>query len=106
MKKTVQTMAGPVFVAVKTRECANPSCEHYGEYYYANSVLSISLQSSTYGLDVLAFIEWQHEKEHKQYVEIQQELNQRKIMMKEHNVEKLYRQFLALLGTTSRVRKD
>jgi len=39
-------------------------------------------------------------------VEIQQELNQRKIMMKEHNVEKLYRQFLALLGTTSRVRKD
>jgi hypothetical protein len=42
MKKTVQTLTGPVFIAGKTRECANPSCEHSGEYYYANSVLSIT----------------------------------------------------------------
>ena len=103
MKKTVQTLDGAVFVAGKTRECANPSCEHSGEYYYANSVLSISLPSSTYGLDVLAFIGWQHEKEHKQFVEIQRELNQRKIMVNERNVGKLYRQFLALLGATSGV---
>lgn len=101
MRKTVQTLQGPVFVAGKTKECANPACEHSGEHYYANSVLSISLPSSTYGLDVLAFIGWQHEKEHKQLVEIQRELNKRKIVVNERNVGKLYRQFLALLGATS-----
>lgn len=101
MHKTVQTLQGPVFVAGKTKECANPACEHSGEHYYANSVLSISLPSSTYGLDVLAFIGWQHEKEHKQLVEIQRELNKRKIVVNERNVGKLYRQFLALLGATS-----
>jgi len=101
MRKTIQTLQGPVFVAGKTKECANPDCEHSGEHYYANSVLSISLPSSTYGLDVLAFIGWQHEKEHKQLVEIQRELNKRKIVVNERNVGKLYRQFLALLGATS-----
>jgi hypothetical protein len=101
MQKTVQTMRGPIFVAGKTRECANPNCDHSGEHYYANSVLSISLPSSTYGLDVLAYIGWQHEKEHKQFVEIQRELNQRKIEVNKRNVGKLYRQFLALLGATS-----
>ena len=101
MKKTVQTLEGPVFIAGKTRECVNLLCEHSGEYYYANSVLSISLPFSTYGLDVLAWIGWQHEKEHKQFVEIQRELNHRKILVIERNVGKLYRQFLALLGATS-----
>jgi len=101
MHKTVQTLQGPVFVAGKTKECANLSCEHSGDHYYANSVLSISLPSSTYGLDVLAFIGWQHEKEHKQFVEIQRELNKRKIEVNKRNVGKLYRQFLALLGATS-----
>lgn len=86
MCKTVQTLQGPVFVAGKTKECANLSCEHNGDHYYANSVLSISLPSSTYGLDVLAFIGWQHEKEHKQFVEIQCELNKRKILVNERNV--------------------
>jgi hypothetical protein len=52
-------------------------------------------------LDVLAYIGWQHEKEHKQFVEIHRELNQRKILVNERNVGKLYRQFLALLGATS-----
>jgi len=101
MSKTVQTMLGVVFVAGKTKECVNPACPHYGEHYYANSVLSISLPYSTYGLDVLALIGWQHEKEHKQLVEIQRELNQRKIVVNERNVGKLYRQFLALLGGVS-----
>jgi len=73
----------------------------FGYGYYANRVLTISLPSSTYGLDVLAFIGWQHEKEHKQLVEIQRELNKRKIVVNERNVGKLYRQFLALLGATS-----
>jgi hypothetical protein len=61
-------------------------------------VLRISLPYSTYGLDVLAFIGWQHEHEHKQFVEIQQKLNRRGVLVNERNVGKLYRQFLALLG--------
>ena len=98
MRKTVQTMAGPVFVAGKSKKCVNPDCTHEGSHYYASRTLSISLPYSTYGLDVLAFIGWQHEHEHRQLVEIQRELNQRDILVNERNVGKLYRQFLALLG--------
>jgi hypothetical protein len=61
-------------------------------------VLLLSLPKSTYGLDVLAYIGWQHEHEHRQLVEIQRELNRRGIEINERNVGKLYRQFLALLG--------
>jgi len=66
-------------------------------HYYATQVLWISLPFSTYGLDVLAFIGWQHEHEHRQLVEIQRELNGRGVMVSERNVGRLYRQFLALL---------
>jgi len=97
MRKSVQTMKGPLFVAGKSKECANLECTHYG----ASEVLLISLPSSTYGLDVLAFIGWQHEHEHRQLVEIQRELNQRGVLVNERNVGKLYRQFLALLGGLS-----
>jgi len=100
MRKTVQTMDGAVFVAGKSKECTNSSCTHFGKHYYATSVLKYSLPYSTYGLDVLAFIGWQHEHEHQQLVEIQRELNQRGVEINESNVGKLYRQFLALLGGT------
>lgn len=98
MRKTVQTLAGPLFVAGRSKKCANPACAHYGTHYYASGVLLISLPASTYGLDVLAFIGWQHEHEHRQLAEIQRELNQRGVLVNERNVGKLYRQFLALLG--------
>ena len=98
MRKTVQTLAGPLFVAGKSKECANAACAHFGQHYYASGVLMISLPFSTYGLDVLAFIGWQHEHEQRQLVEIQHELNRRGIAINERNVGKLYRQFLALLG--------
>jgi hypothetical protein len=71
-------------------------CQHAGAHYYASGVLLISLPYSTYGLDVLAFIGWQHEHEHRQLIEIQRELNRRGIAINERNVGKLYRQFLAL----------
>ncbi|BCL37752.1 transposase [Nostoc sp. MS1] len=100
MRKTVQTMDGVVFVAGKSKECTNSSCTHFGKHYYATGVLKYSLPYSTYGLDVLAFIGWQHEHEHQQLVEIQRELNQRGVEINESNVGKLYRQFLALLGGT------
>ena len=98
MRKSVQTMDGPLFVAGKSKKCINPDCSHCSGHYHASGVLRISLPYSTYGLDVLAFIGWQHEHEHKQFVEIQHQLNQHGVMVNERNVGKLYRQFLALLG--------
>ena len=106
MRKSVQTMGGPLFMAGKSKKCINPDCSHCGGHYHASGVLRISLPYSTYGLDVLAFIGWQHEHEHKQFVETQQELNRRGVLINERNVGKLYRQFLALLGgMNARVKK-
>ena len=98
IRKYVQTMNGPVFVAGKTKKCVDPRCTHRDEYYYARGVLLISLPHSTYGLDVLAFVGWQHEQEHRQLVEIQHLLNERGILINERSVGNLYRQFLALVG--------
>lgn len=100
MRKTIQTLNGAVFVAGKGKECANAECEYFGKHYLAYGVLKYSLPQSTYGLDVLAFIGWQHEHEHQQLVEIQRSLNGRGVEINESNVGKLYRQFLALLGGT------
>ena len=99
VKKYVQTLSGPVFIAGKTNRCTNPLCIHPGATYYASGVLAISLPHSTYGLDVLAFIGWRHEHDHKQLIEIQRDLQQRGLLINERTVGKLYRQFLALLGT-------
>jgi hypothetical protein len=101
MRKTIQTMKGPLFLAGRAKVCANEKCSHKGIRYYASQVLLLSLPSSTYGLDVLAYIGWRHEHEQRQFVEIQRELNQKGIDINERNVGKLYRQYLALLGATS-----
>jgi hypothetical protein len=98
VRKYVQTMKGPLFVAGKSKKCASSECSHSGHHYHASRVLRISLPQSTYGLDVLAFIGWQHEHEHKQFVEVQEMLNQRGMEVSERHVGRLYRQFLALLG--------
>ena len=89
---------GPYLWQGKSKACLNPACRNYQKQWYAARVWLYSLHGSTYGLDVLAWIGWQHEHEHRQLVEIQRELNQRGIEINERNVGKLYRQFLALLG--------
>lgn len=101
MRKSVQTLKGSLFVAGKTKECTNVNCSHVGKHYYASQASLISLPKSTYGLDVLAYIGWQHEHEHQQLVEIQRELSERGILINERNTGKLYRQFLAFLGVMS-----
>jgi hypothetical protein len=103
MRKTIQTMQGPLFVAGRAKMCTNGECPHSGTRYYAGQVLLLSLPDSTYGLDVLAYIGWRHEHDQRQLVEIQWELNQKGIEVNERNVGKLYRQYLALLGANSEV---
>lgn len=97
-RKYVQTMNGPLFVAGKSKKCGSPDCIHREHHYHASGMLRISLPQSTYGLDIMAFIGWQHEHEHKQFVEIQKQLNQCGIEVSERHAGRLYRQFLALLG--------
>lgn len=98
VRKTVQTMNGPQFLAGRAKVCVNAECSHPGTRYYASQVLLYSLPKSTYGLDVLAYIGWRHEHDQRQLVEIQRELNQKGVEINERNVGKLYRQYLALLG--------
>jgi len=101
MRKNIQTMQGPLALAGRAKECTNEKCLHTGMRYYASQVLLLSLPSSTYGLDVLAYIGWRHEHDQRQFVEIQRELNEKGIEINERNVGKLYRQYLALLGANS-----
>jgi hypothetical protein len=100
MRKTIQTLNGPLRLAGRAKECTNEKCIHPGTRYYAGQVLLLSLPSSTYGLDVLAYIGWRHEHVQRQLVEIQRELNQKGIDINERNVGKVYRQYLALLGAS------
>lgn len=100
-RKTIQTLKGPLFVAGKSKECQNEACQNKGKRYYASRVWLMSLPRSTYGLDVLAYIGWRHEHDHRQLVEIQQELNQHGIEVNERNVGRLYRHFLALMSANS-----
>jgi hypothetical protein len=101
VRKTIQTLDGPLFVAGRAKICTNAECPHSGTRYYASQVWLFSLPTSTYGLDVLAYIGWRHEHDQRQLVEIQRELNQKGVEINERNVGKLYRQYLALLGATS-----
>ena len=79
VRKTIQTMQGPLFLAGRAKVCPNVECTHGGTRYYASQVLLLSLPNSTYGLDVLAYIGWRHEHDQRQLVEIQRELNQKGI---------------------------
>lgn len=106
IKKTVQTLKGPIFVAGKNKSCLNPACFYFQKRYYASGVLKYSLPHSTYGIDVLAFIGWEHEQKHRQLKEIHQDLNKAGVLINERNVGKLYRQFLALLGGTHLQKQD
>jgi hypothetical protein len=76
--KIVQTLTGRVNVRAYGYRCSNPTCPHPEARYHAvKEVLRLSLPFGTYGLDVLAFIGWQREREHRQLVEIQALLNER-----------------------------
>ena len=98
MRKYVQTLTGPLYVSGKSKVCVNEGCAYQGRHYHARGALQNSLPFSTYGLDVLAYIGWQHEQEHKRLKEIQAQLNEQGVLVSERHVGRLYRQFLALLG--------
>ena len=97
--KAVQTLEGPVNVRAYGYQCTAPTCPHPEVRYHAvKEVLRISLPFGTYGLDVLACIGWQRDREHRQFVEIQRLLQARGLRISERHVGRLYRQYLALLA--------
>ena len=105
INKDVQTLDGVVNVRAYGYYCSNPNCPHPEERYHAvKQVLHISLPFGTYGLDVIAFIGWQREREHRQFAEIQGRLSSRGVAISERHVGRLYRQYLALLaGLTEQI---
>ncbi len=104
--KNVQTLNGDFYVVAYSRKCPNSECDNFGKHYHTSGHLKISLPYSTYGLDVVTFIGIQHEREHKQFIEIEDLLNDRGVEINDSSVGRLYRSFLALMGGTWSKRRE
>ena len=96
--KTIQTLGGEFHVVAYSRRCTNPDCSVCGKHFHSGEHLKLSLPYSTYGLDVIARIGQQRQREHKQFVEIQQQLNEQGVEINDTSVGRLYRLFLALMS--------
>jgi hypothetical protein len=96
-RKTVQTLEGEFYVVAYSRVCQNPDCSKSGTHYHAAEHLKVSPPYSTYGMDVIAFVGIQRDREHKQFGEIEGRLNERGVEINDWSVGRLYRLFLALV---------
>jgi len=98
--KTVQTLNGEFYVVAYSRVCGTLECACYGHHYHASGHLKVSLPYSTYGLDVVAYVGTRRERHHKQFIEIEDELNEQGVEINDKSVGRLYRQFLVLMSGT------
>ena len=105
-RKTVQTMQGEFYVVAYSRVCQNAECSVCGAHFHAGAHLKVSPPSSTYGMDVIAFVGIQRDREHRQFTEIQELLNQRGVQINDTSVGRLYRLFLALIEGTWPKRRE
>ena len=94
--KTIQTLAGKFHIVAYSRRCANPECRACGKHFHSVEHLKLSLPYSTYGLDVIARIGIQRQREHKRFGEIRHHLNQQGVAINSNSVSRLYRLFIAL----------
>ena len=104
--KTVQTLDGDFYVVAYSRLCQNAECSDYGAHFHAAEHLRVSPPYCTYGMDVIAFIGIQRDREHKQFAEIQGLLNERGVAINDWSVGRLYRLFLALVEGTWPQRRE
>ena len=104
--KTVQTLSGELYVVAYSRICRTPECDENGTHFHAGGHLRVSPPYSTYGLDVIAFVGIQREREHKQFTEIEELLNERGVQVNDSSVGRLYRLFLALVEGTWPKRRE
>lgn len=98
--KTVQTLDGDFYVVAYSRVCQNSECSKFGTHFHASGHLRVSPPYSTYGMDVVAFVGIQHDREHKQFTEIEDLLNERGVAINDWSVGRQYRLFLALVEGT------
>ena len=99
INREVQTMSGPLNVRAYGWCCGAETCSHPLVRYRARrSLWRISLPKCGYGLDVVAHIGWERDKNFRQFSEIQLDLQSRGIYISERHVGRLYRQYLSLLG--------
>lgn len=96
--KTLQTLSGEFYVVAYSRKCKTPGCSAFGKHFHSGGHRKLSLPYSTYGLDVIATVGIQHQREHKQFVEIQHHLNEQGVAINERSVGRLYRLFLSLMS--------
>jgi hypothetical protein len=90
-------MQGEYYVVAYSRVCQNAECSEYGTHFHAAEHLKMSPPYSTYGMDVIAFVGIQRDREHKQFAEIEELLNERGVEINDWSVGRHYRLFLALL---------
>lgn len=105
-KKTVQTLAGEFYVVAYSRRCEKLGCEKKGHHYHAVGHLQMALPGESYGLDIVAYIGWQRDREQQRFAEIKKKLNQKGVSINERSVGRLYRLYQALLkGGWKKVRE-
>ena len=104
--KTIQTLDGEFYVVAYSRVCRTPGCDANGTHFHAGGHLRVSPPYSTYGLDVIAFVGIQRERKHKQFIEIEELLNERGVQINDSSVGRLHRLFLALIEGTWRKRQE
>lgn len=107
INREVQTMDGALNVRAYSWRCRSEDCPCPDVRYRAQRELwRISLPKFGYGLDVVAYIGWQHDQKFRQFCEIQLDLQSRGILISERHVGRLYRQYLSLLGGLSDQKLD
>ena len=105
-KKTVQTLKGEFHVVAYSRLCDTLGCEKEGHHYHAVGHLQMALPGESYGLDVVAYIGWQRDREQRRFAEIKKKLNEKGVAINERSVGRLYRLYQVLLkGGWKKVRE-
>lgn len=103
-RKTVQHLDHVVYVAAKSKQCANPQCSAYGRRYPVGALRQEALPHSSYGLDVVVQIGWWRDREHLSMEEIHQRL-QGRVQIGRRHVYTLYEQYRLLLACSEQQRQ-
>ncbi len=104
--KTVQQLAGPVYVASRARECVNPACAQQGAPHVSAAAQMVTVPECTYGLDVIAQIGWWRDREHLNRAQIHARLQERGVQLCERQVDHLYARYQVLVGCAARLDKQ
>ena len=97
LKKTIQTLAGVLWLGGYAACCVNPKCQHRQTHYLSTQLATLSLPKVTYGLDVIVRVGWRRQHDHRTMHEIGQELRALGIQITDREVERLWDYYRLLL---------